>query len=164
MAPNKSKPNGFMAFTMEWKDKHGKQLSLREATAETGKIWERMNMQKRAPYNEKAKENKIRIRSDGKKLTCVGTPISQVEKEKLELEQKEKQIKRTIEQTVKNSKIQLIKMTNFLGLRDAFCTLVASWRGVFLLNHDRLFEYFLFSRAWLTRLWYPSRNSIKQIN
>uniref|UniRef100_A0A1A9WKI0 HMG box domain-containing protein n=1 Tax=Glossina brevipalpis TaxID=37001 RepID=A0A1A9WKI0_9MUSC len=103
MAPKKSKTNGFMVFTMEWKGKYGRQLSLREATAEAGKIWETMNMQERASYNEKAKDEKIRVRKGGEKLTCVGTPISQVEKEKLELEQKEKQIKRTIEQTVKNS-------------------------------------------------------------
>uniref|UniRef100_A0A1A9X579 HMG box domain-containing protein n=1 Tax=Glossina brevipalpis TaxID=37001 RepID=A0A1A9X579_9MUSC len=103
MAPKKVSTNGFMMFTVEWKTKYGKQLSLREATAQAGKIWENMNMQERAPYNEKAKEEKLKMRMSGEKFTCIGTLISQEEKEKLEVEQKEKQIKRIIEQTIRNS-------------------------------------------------------------
>ncbi|KAI9588850.1 protein maelstrom 1-like [Glossina fuscipes] len=103
MAPKKQCTNGFMVFTFEWKAKYGKQISLRDATAEAGKIWANMNMEERSPYNEKAKEEKVKMRKGGDKLTCVGTSISQMDRQKLELEQKEKQIKRIIEQTVRNS-------------------------------------------------------------
>uniref|UniRef100_A0A1B0B350 HMG box domain-containing protein n=1 Tax=Glossina palpalis gambiensis TaxID=67801 RepID=A0A1B0B350_9MUSC len=105
MAPKKACPNAFMIFTMEWKAKHGRHLTnLSLATAEAGKIWENMNAQERGPYKDRAKAEKLRMRNGCEKLTCVGTPISEMHRQKLELEQKEKQIKRTIEQTVRNSK------------------------------------------------------------
>lgn len=93
-----------MMFTIEWKDKYGKHLSISQATAEAGNIWKNMNAQERGPYNERAKAEKLRMRKCHEKLTCVGTPISEMNRQKLEKEEKEKQAKRTIEQTVRSSK------------------------------------------------------------
>uniref|UniRef100_A0A1A9ZXQ9 HMG box domain-containing protein n=1 Tax=Glossina pallidipes TaxID=7398 RepID=A0A1A9ZXQ9_GLOPL len=104
MASKKSCPNAFMMFTMEWKEKHGKHLNISQATAEAGNIWKNMNAQERGPYSERAKAEKLRMRKRHEKLTCVGTPISEMHKQKLEKEEKEKQAKRTIEQSVRNSK------------------------------------------------------------
>lgn len=40
MAPKKkAQANGFMVFTMEWKGKYGKHMSVSEATKKTGDIW-----------------------------------------------------------------------------------------------------------------------------
>ena len=37
--PKKQSRNGFMIFTMDWKSKYGKHLTLSEATTESGRIW-----------------------------------------------------------------------------------------------------------------------------
>lgn len=64
-----------------------------------------MDAQQRAPYNQKAKEqkNSLNTSRNMEKLTCTGTPLSILEKEKQELENKERQTKRDIETTVKRS-------------------------------------------------------------
>ena len=64
-----------------------------------------MDAQQRAPYNQKAKEQKNNLNTsrNTEKLTCTGTPLSIVEREKQELENKERQTKRDIETTVKRS-------------------------------------------------------------
>lgn len=63
-----------------------------------------MSTEERAPYKERAKEEKMqRSSKPAEKLTCTGVPLSFVEKEKLEIENKERQTKRDIENTVSQS-------------------------------------------------------------
>lgn len=82
-----------------------------------------MDAQQRGPYNEKAKQEKVilRVNQNQQKLTCTGTPITLMEKEKAELENKERQMKRDIETTVAKSvkrdgKFKNIKWFYFLNL------------------------------------------------
>ncbi|XP_005187156.2 protein maelstrom 1 [Musca domestica] len=104
MAPKKQKPSGFMYFTIEWRNKYGKGLSISEATEEAGKVWKTMDAAERSPYNEKAKKETSFDGSIGpEKLTCTGVPISLVEKERADQEKKERQMKRDIEETVRKS-------------------------------------------------------------
>lgn len=64
-----------------------------------------MTAEERAPYKEKAKEQKFILKTakNVEKLTCTGTPVSFMEKEKQDAEQKERQMKRDIETTVSRS-------------------------------------------------------------
>lgn len=104
MAPKKQKPSGFMYFTIEWRNKYGKGLSISKATEEAGKVWKTMDAAERSPYNEKAKKETSFDGSIGpEKLTCTGVPISLVEKERADQEKKERQMKRDIEETVRKS-------------------------------------------------------------
>ncbi|XP_073825387.1 protein maelstrom 1-like [Musca autumnalis] len=104
MAPKKQKPSGFMFFTTEWRNKYGKGLTIAEATEEAGKIWKTMDAIQRAPYNEKAKNESSSIIGNGpEKLTCTGVPISLVEKERMDQENRERQMKRDIETTIRKS-------------------------------------------------------------
>ncbi|XP_017471127.1 PREDICTED: protein maelstrom 1-like [Rhagoletis zephyria] len=104
--PKKPKTNGFMMFTTEWRSKYGKKLSLAEATEEAGKIWGSMTVEERAPYNDRARQERMGQKSGRPagppKLTCTGKAIEQVEKERAEAEQREHQMKRNIEMTVRN--------------------------------------------------------------
>ncbi|XP_037819034.1 protein maelstrom 1 [Lucilia sericata] len=101
----KTVANGFMNFTFEWKSKYGRNLTLTEATQEAGKVWATMPPEERAAYKEKAKEQKIILKSSKnvEKLTCTGTPVAFMEREKQDLENKERQMKRDIESTVSRS-------------------------------------------------------------
>ncbi|XP_011192543.2 protein maelstrom 1 [Zeugodacus cucurbitae] len=102
--PKKPSKNGFMTFTFDWKSKYGRNLSLAEATTECGRIWASMTAQERAPYNERAKQEKMGLKTGAApKLTCRGKPIDVVEKERQDVEQRERRMKRTIELTVRNS-------------------------------------------------------------
>ncbi|XP_075158623.1 protein maelstrom 1-like [Haematobia irritans] len=105
MAPNKNqKPNAFMVFTLEWKSKCGREISTAEATQLAGEIWKNMDADQRAPYKERAKEAKMLFsRSAAEKLTSTGVPVSQIEKERRDQEDKEFRMKRDIESTVKKS-------------------------------------------------------------
>lgn len=105
MPPRKQqKANGFMVFTLEWKNKYGRNLSISEATDAAGNVWKTMDADERAPYNEKAKSETVMVgRSVPEKLTCTGTPLALVEKEKQEQENKERSTKRDIEMTVSRS-------------------------------------------------------------
>ncbi|XP_061394810.1 protein maelstrom 1-like [Musca vetustissima] len=126
MAPKKQKPSGFMFFTVEWRNKYGKGLTIAEATEEAGKIWKTMDAGQRAPYNEKAKCETSFMGSGGGggagKMTCTGVPISLVEKERLDQENKERQMKREIEATVrKGSKAgQLETQTYYFIMANYF--------------------------------------------
>uniref|UniRef100_T1PAS7 PiRNA pathway germ-plasm component n=1 Tax=Musca domestica TaxID=7370 RepID=T1PAS7_MUSDO len=100
----KQKPNAFMVFALEWKSKYGKGLSMEQATKRAGEVWTKMDAGQRAPYQDKAKEEKIMTsRNAAHKLTCTGVPVSQIEKEKLDQENKERLMKRDIETTVSRS-------------------------------------------------------------
>ncbi|XP_073828405.1 protein maelstrom 1-like [Musca autumnalis] len=100
----KQKPNAFMVFALEWKSKFGRGLSMEQATKKAGEVWTKMDASQRAPYQDKAKEEKIvASRSAAHKLTCTGVPISQIEKEKMDQENKERLMKRDIEMTVSKS-------------------------------------------------------------
>ncbi|XP_075149849.1 protein maelstrom-like [Haematobia irritans] len=104
MPPKQQKSNGFMIFTLEWKNKYGRGMSISEATTEAGKAWKEMDAQQRAPYNDKAKEeNKIVGRNAPEKLACTGAPLSLVEKERLDQENKEVRAKQNIDAIVRNS-------------------------------------------------------------
>ncbi|XP_075149923.1 protein maelstrom 1-like [Haematobia irritans] len=100
----KQKPNAFMIFTMEWKKKQGGNISLNDAIQQAGEIWKTMNAEERAPYKEKQKEElRLFYRNSGEKLSCTGMPISQIEKNKLDHENKERTMKQDIENAVRNS-------------------------------------------------------------
>ncbi|XP_039961078.1 protein maelstrom 1 [Bactrocera tryoni] len=102
--PKKQARNGFMIFTMDWKSKYGKHLTLQQATTEAGGIWASMTIQERAPYNERAKQEKMGLKSGGApKLTCTGKAIEEVERERKDAEDRERSMKRTIDNTVRNS-------------------------------------------------------------
>ena len=103
MAPKKITPNGFMVFTFEWKAKYGQRMNLSEATAAAGKIWAEMSPQERGPYTAKAKQEKISSRHNVEKLTCTGQPVTLVEKQRIDLEQRDRQVKRNIEEIVRIS-------------------------------------------------------------
>lgn len=52
-------------------------------------LLQKMDAGQRAPYQDKAKEEKIMTsRNAAHKLTCTGVPVSQIEKEKLDQENK----------------------------------------------------------------------------
>ncbi|XP_067636308.1 protein maelstrom 1 [Eurosta solidaginis] len=105
--PKKQKLNGFMLFTMEWKNKQKKSYSLSEATEETGKLWGSMTAEEREPYNDRAKSVRNLPGSGPSKqpvkLACTGKPIEQVEREQQNAEQRERQMKRDVETVVRNS-------------------------------------------------------------
>lgn len=92
-----------MTFTFEWKAKYGRNCSLSEATTEAGKLWANMDAQQRGPYHQKAKQDKVELRCNKEKLTCTGRPITQMEREKVDQETKERLMKRDIETTVSKS-------------------------------------------------------------
>ncbi|XP_054727573.1 protein maelstrom 1 [Anastrepha obliqua] len=102
MRKNK-KPNGFITFTNEWKSKYGKRMTLSQATEEAGKIWISMSMEERSPYNERAKQERSKLKSAPPKLTCTGKPLDQVEKDLQVADQWNIQMKRNIEMVVRNS-------------------------------------------------------------
>ncbi|XP_061403051.1 protein maelstrom 1-like [Musca vetustissima] len=119
----KQKPNAFMIFALEWKSKHGKGLSIDQATKKAGEIWTKMDAGQRAPYQDKAKEEKIvSSRTAAHKLTCTGVPVSQIEKEKLDHENKERLMKRDIETTVSKSvqKDELEKQSYYFIMANYF--------------------------------------------
>lgn len=65
-----------------------------------------MSSSERAPYNDRAKNDKLKNGKNGRpkeKLTCTGVAINVVQNEKLEQERKEKEMKKYIEKTVCNS-------------------------------------------------------------
>lgn len=63
-----------------------------------------MDAVQRAPYSDRCKEEKIMTsRQAAEKLTCTGMPVSQLEKEKLDHENKERLMKRDIETTISRS-------------------------------------------------------------
>ncbi|XP_013105572.2 protein maelstrom 1 [Stomoxys calcitrans] len=104
MPPKNQKPNAFMIFALEWRSKHGKRLSMGELIKEAGEVWKNMDEKQRAPYKDRAKEELIMSsRAAAEKLTCTGMPVSQVEKQKMDHENKERQMKRDIESTVSKS-------------------------------------------------------------
>lgn len=73
-----------------------------------------MSVQERAPYNERAKQEKMGLKSSaGPKLTCTGKAISEVERERQDAEERERRIKRTIEMIVRNSVKNYRKLTVF---------------------------------------------------
>ena len=75
-----------------------------------------MTPEERAPYKEKAKEQKFVLKTSKnvEKLTCTGTPVSFMEKEKQDAEQKERQMKRDIETTISRSVKNDGKYMNFV--------------------------------------------------
>uniref|UniRef100_A0A0K8ULA0 Protein maelstrom n=1 Tax=Bactrocera latifrons TaxID=174628 RepID=A0A0K8ULA0_BACLA len=63
-----------------------------------------MTILERAPYNERAKQEKMGLKSGGTpKLTCTGKAIEEVERERKYAEDRERSMKRTIDNTVRNS-------------------------------------------------------------
>lgn len=71
-----------------------------------------MTAQERAPYNERAKMEKINSPSAARpKLTCTGRSIEEVERERQDAERRERCMKRTIEMTVRNSVKNCRKLT-----------------------------------------------------
>ncbi|XP_013102997.1 protein maelstrom 1 [Stomoxys calcitrans] len=98
------KPNGFMVFTLDWRNKYGKSMSIPEATAEAGRIWKTMDAEQRAPYIKQAKGGDMVVGNNVReKLTCTGAPLSLVEKERYDQETKELQAKRDIENIIRKS-------------------------------------------------------------
>ncbi|XP_037935532.1 protein maelstrom 1-like [Teleopsis dalmanni] len=99
------KPNGFMVFTMEWKQRHGHGMSIAEATAMCGKKWEDMDEEARKPYQTKAKKQRETSKAKPKQEPCcnTGDPLSVLLKEKEERENYVQQTKRNIESIVKKS-------------------------------------------------------------
>uniref|UniRef100_W8CE96 Protein maelstrom 1 n=3 Tax=Ceratitis capitata TaxID=7213 RepID=W8CE96_CERCA len=102
--PKKQVKNGFMLFTIDWRSQYGKHLSISEATAEAGKIWGSMSVHERAPYNERAKQERVGSKSGRpSKLTCTGKSVEEVEREKKEADDEKSRMQRFIQMTVRNS-------------------------------------------------------------
>ncbi|XP_016959605.1 protein maelstrom [Drosophila biarmipes] len=104
MAPKKH--SGFMMFVTEWRNRsaEGRRMTIPQAVAHCGGIWEKMTPQQRGPYNSGAKNADVMERAKRDRLNCHGQGIAQVDQAQQETADSIMHMKRTTERIVREAK------------------------------------------------------------
>ncbi|XP_016992075.1 protein maelstrom [Drosophila rhopaloa] len=104
MAPKKH--SGFMMFVNEWRNRNaeGRRMTLAQAVAHCGSIWEKMTVQQRGPYNSGAKDADVMERGKRERLNCHGQGVSQVDQAQREAAESLMNMKRSTERIVIDAK------------------------------------------------------------
>nr|XP_036671525.1 protein maelstrom-like [Drosophila suzukii] len=104
MAPKKI--SAFMLFVTEWRKTNdgGFEMTIDQAVAHCSEIWKEMTTLERGPYCSKAKDANGMNGNRVERLNCYGHPVTHVEQDKRQVEDRENLQKRTIERMVMDAK------------------------------------------------------------
>ncbi|CRL01471.1 CLUMA_CG014476, isoform A [Clunio marinus] len=102
MSPNK-KSNGFIMFTLEYRIKSGKDLTLEEAVYESGAVWEKMSSEDKDRYKQKAGKT-TNGRYEQEKCTSFRIPLKEIE---------EKERTEKLQQVIMELTIQNLILSNY---------------------------------------------------
>ncbi|KAL7734563.1 hypothetical protein ACLKA6_010875 [Drosophila palustris] len=102
------KHNAFMTFVLEWRKNsaEGRNLTIPQAVAHCGEIWQNMTKQERGPYTSHAKNADVLARAKKEPMNSCGQTISSVEQEERAEAEKQMQMKRDIDRIVLRGKAQ----------------------------------------------------------
>lgn len=70
---------------------------MKEVADSAAPYWKNLTKKEKEPYEEKAKEDKLRVKLYGERYTSLGIPLSEVKREQEEREAKKRKEKETID-------------------------------------------------------------------
>ncbi|KAG4080743.1 hypothetical protein HA402_005923 [Bradysia odoriphaga] len=102
--PKKPPKNGFFYYMLHFKEEERRKgrhyNALSDVSAAASMTWQTMTAQQRGPFEKQAKESKCGPRREAEKYTSQGIALSVIEREQKKLEQDNRTMMRTIQNTV----------------------------------------------------------------